>query len=103
MNENFDDPKLTAYALGELEGKERAEVEAFLSSNPEACRWVEEVRKTAMRLEGDLCAGASPQLNSEQLGAVASRQAGEIRQLAKRHVHAERARAAAPPFDPIGE
>src|SRR5688572_27356693 len=70
MNENFDDPKLTAYALGELEGKERTEVENLLANNPEARQWVEEVRGTATRLENELCVGESPQLNSAQLGAV---------------------------------
>ena len=37
------------------------------------------------------------------LGEVASRQAGEVRQFRQRHVHAERAGAAAPLFDPLGE
>ncbi|HEX5221134.1 MAG TPA: von Willebrand factor type A domain-containing protein [Verrucomicrobiae bacterium] len=70
MNLNSDDPKLTAYALGELEGKERTEVETLLADNPKARQWVEEVRKTATQLEGELCRGEVPQLNSEQVGAI---------------------------------
>ena len=70
MNPSFDDPKLTAYALGELEGKERAEVETFLANNAEARQWVDEVRKTATQLESELCVGEAPQLNSQQVGAI---------------------------------
>ncbi|HVU26010.1 MAG TPA: von Willebrand factor type A domain-containing protein [Opitutus sp.] len=46
-----DDPKLTAYALGELEGDERAAVEAALRGDPAARAAVEEIRAMAARLE----------------------------------------------------
>ena len=49
-----DDPKLTAYALGELTGDERAAVEAALRQNPALRLVVEELRATAARIEAAL-------------------------------------------------
>lgn len=46
-----DDPKLTAYALGELDGAERAEFEARLRSDRNAQAAVEEIRATIAQLE----------------------------------------------------
>jgi Ca-activated chloride channel family protein len=46
-----DDPKLTAYALGELEGDERAVVEHALRNDPMARTRVEEIRTMAAQLE----------------------------------------------------
>jgi secreted protein with Ig-like and vWFA domain/anti-sigma factor RsiW len=54
-----DDPKLTAYALGELEGDEHAAVEAALRHDPAARAAVEEIRATAAQLEGALAAEAA--------------------------------------------
>ncbi len=47
MEFEFDDPRLTAYALGELNSSEAAEVEAFLSRNPAARFEVEQIRSAA--------------------------------------------------------
>jgi len=49
-----DDPKLTAYALGELSGDERAAVEAALREQPELRSIVEEIRATAQQLAAAL-------------------------------------------------
>ena len=49
-----DDPQLTAYALGELEGDERAAVEARVRSDAQARAWVEEIRAAAVALENAL-------------------------------------------------
>ena len=46
--------QLTAYALGELDEAERAEVEAQLATDPDARDHVEQVRATATRLRDDL-------------------------------------------------
>ena len=54
-----DDPKLTAYALGELEGEERAAVEAALRDDPAARAAVEEIRATAGRLQAALASEAA--------------------------------------------
>src|SRR5471032_1338234 len=49
-----DDPRLTAFALGELEGEELAAVEAALRDDPAARAAVEEIRATAAQLEAAL-------------------------------------------------
>ncbi|HVS54318.1 MAG TPA: von Willebrand factor type A domain-containing protein [Opitutaceae bacterium] len=49
-----DDPKLTAYALGELEGDERAAVEAALRLDPALRAAVDEIRATTAQLEAAL-------------------------------------------------
>lgn len=51
MKRFSDDPRLTAYALGELDEAERAEVEALLRENADARGVVEEVRAAARRIE----------------------------------------------------
>jgi len=52
---NQDDPRLTAYALGEMEPAERAEFELWLRQQPQAQKAVEEIRATAAML-GDVLA-----------------------------------------------
>src|SRR3954471_24450408 len=49
-----DDPRLTAYALGELDGDERAAVEAALRHDPSARAAVEGIRATAAQIESAL-------------------------------------------------
>jgi secreted protein with Ig-like and vWFA domain len=49
-----DDPKLTAYALGELTGDERAAVEAALRHDPRLRAAVDEIRAIAAQLEAAL-------------------------------------------------
>src|SRR4051812_49373479 len=59
MNENKispDDPKLTAYALGELEGEQRMAVEAALQGDAVAQAAVEEIRATAAWMKAALAA-----------------------------------------------
>ncbi|HXA80312.1 MAG TPA: von Willebrand factor type A domain-containing protein [Opitutaceae bacterium] len=51
-----DDPRLTAYALGELEGDERAAVEALLQTDATARAAVDEIRATARQIEAALAA-----------------------------------------------
>jgi len=55
-----DDPRLTAYALGELEGGERAAVEAALREDAALRAVVEEIRATVAQLEGALATEALP-------------------------------------------
>jgi Ca-activated chloride channel homolog len=54
MKLNPDDPRLTAYALGELPENERHEIEAELQSSPECRRVVEEIQQTAKTLSDQL-------------------------------------------------
>ena len=52
--ENTDDPRLTAYALGELEGPSAEAVARYVESSPEAQAVVEEVRLLAGVLSEEL-------------------------------------------------
>jgi Ca-activated chloride channel family protein len=54
----MDDPRLTAYALGELEGEEKAAIEQRLAADAEARALVAEIRAAAALLEGELAAAA---------------------------------------------
>lgn len=58
---NADDPRLTAYALGELPGDERVEIEHLLAQSPEARRFVEETRTVSDLLKAEYAAPASPE------------------------------------------
>ena len=69
---NYDDPKLTAYALGELEGAEREQMEAFVARDEGARRIVEEIRQAGMVLERSLRAGRAPSLTAAQREAIAA-------------------------------
>jgi len=60
----YNDPQLTAYALGELEGDERAAVEAALQTDAAARAAVDEIRATARQLEAALAAEPEPEIIS---------------------------------------
>ncbi len=79
MNEtNFkltpDDPKLTAYALGELEGAERAAAESAIRENPALGAVVEEIRAMAAQMKTALAAEPAPKIAA---GAVRDANADE--------------------------
>jgi Ca-activated chloride channel family protein len=81
MNEQTispDDPKLTAYALGELSGEERAAVETLLKNDPAAQAAVEEIRALAAQLEGALAQEAlmDPVVSSEASAGLAKEAKG---------------------------
>jgi Ca-activated chloride channel family protein len=56
MKMNLDDPKLTAYALGELDEPERSTVASAVAESAEAQRLVDEVRELASALENEFAA-----------------------------------------------
>jgi anti-sigma factor RsiW len=60
----YNDPRLTAYALGELEGEERAAVEAALQTDAAARAAVDEIRATARQLEAALAAEPMPEFQA---------------------------------------
>jgi anti-sigma factor RsiW len=67
MNESrlsADDPRLTAYALGELEDPGRAVVEEAVAADPALRAAVEDLRATARRLESALAAEPGPVASS---------------------------------------
>jgi Ca-activated chloride channel family protein len=67
-----EDPRLSAYAFGELEGAERAEIEALLASDAQARAFVEELRATGAELERELAGEPKLELSSVQRAAIAS-------------------------------
>ncbi len=68
-----DDPRLTAYALGELEDDEKADLEAILADSAEGRQVVEELRATARLLSETLSEEPSPGLASEHREAIETR------------------------------
>jgi len=65
-----DDPRLTAYALGELDATERAEVARLLAESPAAQMAVAEIEQTVALLEARLGAEPCPELTSSQRGLI---------------------------------
>lgn len=65
-----DDPRLTAYALGELDPNERAEVEAMLAESAEARTALEEIRETIGLLSRELTFEPALTLTMTQRQAV---------------------------------
>lgn len=70
MNLNPDDPRLTAYALGELEPAECAAIETELAKSPDLHQAVQEIRQTAGDLREQFAAEPCPRLLPEQRQAL---------------------------------
>lgn len=66
MSIDKNDPRLTAYALDELDERERREVETLLADSPEARKAVEEIRQTAGWIESELKSEPVASLTSQQ-------------------------------------
>jgi Ca-activated chloride channel homolog len=79
MAPGIDDTKLTAYALGELEGAERAEAAAYLAGNEPARRYVAEVRATASLLSDELARESFGGLTDLQHAAIEQKLADAYR------------------------
>src|SRR5436189_5231991 len=71
MNINPDDPKWTAYVLGELSETERVQVEKELEYSAAAREVVEEIRLATSLLRQELSAEALTSLSPEQRNAIA--------------------------------
>src|SRR5688572_911967 len=67
---NPNDPKWTAYVLGELDEGERAAVERLLGSSDEARTLVEDLKTASQALEGALASDVPPLLHPAQRAAV---------------------------------
>ncbi|HZJ16093.1 MAG TPA: von Willebrand factor type A domain-containing protein [Chthoniobacteraceae bacterium] len=74
---NPDDPKLTAYALDELDAAERAEIEQVLREHPEAAAEVEATRTFAADLRVRLQRERAEPLHTEQRAEVLACMAAE--------------------------
>ena len=68
-----DDPRLTAYALGELDEADRLEVEALIANDPEAVRQLADILATARLLTDQLRDETSTGLDPEQRRAIEER------------------------------
>ena len=79
MTIHADDPRLTAYALGELESDAREAIEKELERNPEARRAVEEIRAAGERLAATLGEETGPALTGAQRQAIEAELAGPAR------------------------
>ena len=69
---NPDDPRLTAFALGELDGADRDEIEQLIAASPEAAAAVRDIEDTVGILNGSLAEEPAPELSEEQRTAIFS-------------------------------
>ena len=72
---NPDDPRLTAFALGELDGADRDEIEQLIAASPEAAAAVRDIEDTVGMLNGSLAEEPAPELTEEQRVAILSGEA----------------------------
>ena len=70
MQIDANDPRLTAYALNELDAEDRREVSMLLETSPEAREAVEEIRQAADALSRELNDESPLQLTNEQRQTV---------------------------------
>jgi Ca-activated chloride channel homolog len=70
MKINPNDPKWTAYVLGELDGDDRTAMDALVETSPEAQALVEELRMATMMLKDELAAQPQVTLSAAQRAAV---------------------------------
>ncbi len=68
-----DDPRLTAFALGELDASERSAIEVLLAESPESLQFVEDIRATAQLLTDQLHQEPSPGLAADHRQAIEGR------------------------------
>jgi Ca-activated chloride channel family protein len=66
-----NDPQLTAYVLNELNDRDRASVEKLIAENPEAARFVEDLKATTGLLQSALADEPAIGLDKERLEAIA--------------------------------
>jgi Ca-activated chloride channel homolog len=67
---NPDDPRLTAFVLGEIDDNDRAEIEQLLETSPEAQAVVKEIEETIGVLREGLATEPVPELTADQRAAV---------------------------------
>ena len=67
---DFNDPRLTAFALGELDDAEYREIEAAVQASPELQGEVAAIQQSAKLLQASLGAEACPRLTAAQRAAI---------------------------------
>jgi len=83
MNINLEDPRLSAYALGEMSPEEAKEFEALLENDPAARAEVEAIRQMAGMLASELQAEPAADMSDEARAKVVAASAGNIVQMPK--------------------
>ena len=73
MKIDIDDPRITAYALGELDDDERAELERQLEQSPKGRQLVQELQALASQLTEELGQEPELELSEAQHEAIAQR------------------------------
>jgi Ca-activated chloride channel family protein len=71
-----NDPRLTAYALGELDEAQRAAIEVDLQNSPDTRAAVDKIRAVAAQLTDELAAEPCPELETQQKLRIANRASG---------------------------
>ncbi len=79
MKINPNDPKWTAYVLGELDGEDRAAIERLLESSGEARALVEELRMATTVLKDELTAQMPVTMNADQRSAIHAAASRKVR------------------------
>lgn len=77
MTIQSNDPRLTAYALGELDEAERVELDALLRERSDLRDEIEAIRAVAGDLREELSHEPAPQLSAEQRASIKARAAGQ--------------------------
>ena len=97
MTLNHDDPRLTAYVLGELDDEGRRAVEAEIGHSPQVRQAVEEIRRTADLLARELAAEPCPAVDHDDhvdlqsAAAAAAADAGQFKPMRKPRKQGSRA------------
>ncbi|MDA1161204.1 MAG: von Willebrand factor type A domain-containing protein, partial [Planctomycetota bacterium] len=73
---NPEDPRLTAFVLGEIDDSDRAEIEQLLETSEEAQAAVKEIEETIGALKVGLASEPTPELTDAQRAAVEQQLAG---------------------------
>lgn len=75
---NPEDPRLTAFVLGEIDDSDRAGIEQLLESSPAAQAAVQEIEETIGVLKEGLASEPVPELTAEQRSTVEEQLAGGV-------------------------
>jgi len=75
---DLNDPRITAYALGEMSDKERKAFEKEIEGSPEAREAIEEVRHMAEVLKQELCQEPTASLTPDERRAVSTEASGVV-------------------------
>ncbi|MDA0589613.1 MAG: von Willebrand factor type A domain-containing protein [Planctomycetota bacterium] len=90
---NPEDPRLTAFALGELDGADRTEIEQLIANSPEAAAAVKEIEETIGVLNSELAAEPAPELTEAQRSVILDGEAAAAGEVAAGEAEAEPASA----------